>query len=449
MTTANSQFFAILTKVGEAKQANANALGLPWTFSQMGVGDANLTDPVPDREQNRLINEKRRAPLNQIKIDAANPNVIIAEQVIPPDVGGWWIREIGLYDADGDLVAVANCAPSFKPTLSQGTGKTQVVRLNIIVTSTANVQLKIDPSVVLATRDYVDTLILNILPPNKKAGTYTQVQFNERGVMLRGWNPTTLVGYGITDALSKSGGSLAGNLWFEPDFNLYLQPGSVNGWTAGLLATDKQGAIRAGVGFGGSADGSVLNAFFGLGETPWSSGKGVRVTAAGVQIEGQLTAVGSGLTGVPWSGLTDVPQAAEAKLGLAKVATTAQVNAGADDAVIVTPKKLRAGFSALLADNGYIALPSWLGGVIFQWGRVTNVPKATDATDAVGPTQDLTLPLTFPGAPWRALATMNYTTMGTRSAFTPGCTIVSNSVIRVQNNYTGSGGQICWFAIGN
>jgi len=163
MTDQNSQFFAILTAVGEAKQANADALGTPWTFSQMGVGDANGTDPVPSRTQTQLINERRRAQLNQLKIDPANPSIIIAEQVIPPDVGGWWIREVGLYDADDDLIAVANCALSFKPLLSQGTGKTQVVRLNIIVSSTANVQLKIDPAVVLATREYVDREILTAI----------------------------------------------------------------------------------------------------------------------------------------------------------------------------------------------------------------------------------------------------------------------------------------------
>ena len=208
MTDQNSQFFAILTAVGEAKQANANALGVPWTFAQMGVGDANNTDPVPQSTQTRLINERRRAPLNQISVDPNNANIIIAEQVIPPDVGGWWIREIGLYDAAGDLVAVANCAPSFKPLLSQGTGKTQVVRLNIIVTSAANVQLKIDPAVVLATREYAGSLILNVLPPNKVAGTYTQVRINDRGVVQQGFNPTTLAGYGITDAMDKGAGGL-------------------------------------------------------------------------------------------------------------------------------------------------------------------------------------------------------------------------------------------------
>lgn len=156
MTDQNSQFFAMLTAVGEAKQANADALGIAWKITQMGVGDANGTEPIPNRQQTVLINERRRAPLNQLKVDPNNASILIAEQVIPEDVGGWWIREIGLYDEVGDLVAIANCAPSFKPQLSQGSGRTQVVRMNFIVSSAANVELKIDPSVVLATRKYVD-----------------------------------------------------------------------------------------------------------------------------------------------------------------------------------------------------------------------------------------------------------------------------------------------------
>lgn len=163
MIDANSKFFAILTDVGAAKLANANVLGVPWNITEMGLGDANGDDPQPSSKQTKLINEWRRRPLNQLKIDPANPAVIIAEQVIPADEGGRWIREVGLYDADGDLVAVANCAPSFKPILSQGSGRTQVVRMNLIVSSTANISLKIDPSVVLATREYVDSRILEEL----------------------------------------------------------------------------------------------------------------------------------------------------------------------------------------------------------------------------------------------------------------------------------------------
>ena len=163
MTDQNTQFLAILTAVGEAKQANAAALGTSWTFAQMGVGDANGTDPIPSRTQTKLINERRRAPLNQVKVDPNNASVIIAEQIIPESVGGWWVRELALYDADGDMVAVANCAPTYKSLLAQGSGRTQVIRINLIVSSTSNIELKIDPSVVLATREYVDLSVTDAL----------------------------------------------------------------------------------------------------------------------------------------------------------------------------------------------------------------------------------------------------------------------------------------------
>jgi len=163
MIDRNSQFMAILTNVGAAKLANATALGIPWNLTQLGVGDANGNDPMPSPTQTKLINERRRAPLNQVKVDPVNAAVIIAEQVIPADAGGWWVREIGVYDSDGDLVAVANCAPSYKAALDQGSGRTQVVRMNFVVSSTNNIVLKIDPAVVLATREYVDLRILEEL----------------------------------------------------------------------------------------------------------------------------------------------------------------------------------------------------------------------------------------------------------------------------------------------
>ncbi len=164
MIDTNSQFFAILTAVGEAKQANADALGIPWKLTEMGVGDANGTDPIPDRLQTKLINERRRRQLNKLSVDPANPNIIVAEQIIPAEEGGWWVREIGLYDSDGALVAVANCAPTYKSLMSQGSGRTQVIRMNFIVSSAANVVLKIDPAVVLATRQYVDDSVKNLAP---------------------------------------------------------------------------------------------------------------------------------------------------------------------------------------------------------------------------------------------------------------------------------------------
>lgn len=156
-------YFAILTSIGAAKLANASALGTTLQITQMVVGDGGGNVPVPDANRTTLVNEVRRAPLNQLKIDPSNSSQIIAEQVIPETVGGWWIREIGLLDNTGALIAIANCAPSYKPLLAEGSGRTQTVRMVLIVNNTGAVELKIDPSVVLATREYVDTAIVTAI----------------------------------------------------------------------------------------------------------------------------------------------------------------------------------------------------------------------------------------------------------------------------------------------
>ncbi|MCP1651803.1 phage tail protein [Pseudomonas nitroreducens] len=152
-------YYAILTNVGAAKLANAAALGTTLNITQLAVGDGNGNVPVPDATRTALVREVRRAPLNRLSIDPANASQIIAEQVIPENVGGWWIREIGLYDETGALVAIANCAPSYKPQLAEGSGRTQTVRMILIVNNSGSVELKIDPSIVLATREYVDSAI--------------------------------------------------------------------------------------------------------------------------------------------------------------------------------------------------------------------------------------------------------------------------------------------------
>ena len=157
-----STYFAILTELGEAKLANAIALGGTLKLKNMAVGDGNGNLPMPDRKQKALVREVRRAGLNQLTVDPANASQIIVEQVLPEDVGGWWLREIGIYDEAGDLCVVANCPPSYKPVMTEGSGRTQVVRVVLIVASTAAIELKIDPSVVLATRKYVDEQIVTV-----------------------------------------------------------------------------------------------------------------------------------------------------------------------------------------------------------------------------------------------------------------------------------------------
>ncbi len=128
----------------------------------MAVGDANGTLPTPDTAQTKLINQKRIAPLNLLTVDPANTSQIIAEQIIPENEGGFWIREIGLYDDDGILIAVANCPETYKPQLQEGSGRTQTIRMILIVSSTSAITLKIDPAVVLATRQYVDGKIIEV-----------------------------------------------------------------------------------------------------------------------------------------------------------------------------------------------------------------------------------------------------------------------------------------------
>lgn len=157
-----TKYFALLTNIGAAKLANATALGDQVEITQMAVGDGNGTLPTPNPAQTALTHELRRAQLNMLTIDPVNTNQVIAEQVIPEDVGGWWIREIGLFDKAGDMIAVANCAETYKPQLQEGSGRVQVIRVILIVSSTEAVTLKIDPSVVLATRKYVDDAVIEI-----------------------------------------------------------------------------------------------------------------------------------------------------------------------------------------------------------------------------------------------------------------------------------------------
>lgn len=506
MTDQNSQFFAILTAIGRAKQANADALGVPWTFAQMGVGDANGADPIPSEQQTQLINERRRAPLNQLKVDPANASVIIAEQVIPETVGGWWIREVGLYDADGDLVAVANCAPSFKPLLSQGSGRTQVVRMNLIVSNTANVELKIDPSVVLATRAYVDGLTVRANQVEAEAGTENSKIMTPLRVFQAiakvvkqateaafGWakvatqvqvttgtddstiiTPKKLRAAQATQAEAEAGTDnrkiMTPLLVFQAIAKVVTQATETAfGWakiaTKVLVDAGTDNAtivtplrLKSAYGLGDSKyvedlDNADIGFFYALaaatgappgasgilhGETRGTAGSSTKVqTCIDVSTGQMFKRVLTG-TGRPWEvwesdakatqaeaeAGTDnskvmtslrvlqaitkvVKQATETVFGWAKIATQTQANAGTDDTTIITPKKLRMGFSVSLTANGYIALPSWMGGLIIQW-------VGYGGSLAAGSSTVINFPIAFPNSVFRVAATpVNVTQNGT------------------------------------
>ncbi|HGN1849168.1 TPA: phage tail protein [Proteus mirabilis] len=155
----SAKFFALLTVIGANKLAKATALGTTLKITQMAVGDGGGTLPMPSAEQTKLVNEKRRAGINTLFIDSKNANQIVAEQVIPENEGGYWIREIGLFDDEGSLIAVGNCPETYKPQLQEGSGRTQTIRMILTVSHTESVELKVDPSVILATRESVDNAI--------------------------------------------------------------------------------------------------------------------------------------------------------------------------------------------------------------------------------------------------------------------------------------------------
>ncbi|MDM5094377.1 phage tail protein [Aeromonas rivipollensis] len=256
----SANYFAIPTNVGQAKIANAIALGVPLKITAMGVGDGGGQPVTPDPAMTALPGEQRRAPINTLFQDPLNPSQLVAEQILPEDVGGWWVRCVGLYDESGTLIAIANAPDTYKPLLTSGSGRTQTIRIVLIVSNTSAVELKIDPAVVLATRKYIDDAI----KAHKESREH--------------------------------------------------------------------------------------------------------------------------------------PDASETAKGFTRYATLGQTEAGTADDVAVTPKRLRAGFAVSLADNGYIAFPTWMGGLIIQWGgTTTNTSSDTP----------ITFPIAFPNAFRQAIISAN------------------------------------------
>ncbi|EFM5044081.1 TPA: tail fiber protein [Escherichia coli] len=157
MSTTTRKFKTIITDTGAKKLAQAAAPdGNPVHLTHMAVGDGGGTLPTPDSKQTRLVHEVWRHTVNRVILDATHQNRIIAELVIPPETGGFWIREIGVFDEHGDLIAVGNTAESYKPAVAEGSGRAQTFRTILTVSSTATVALTVDNTMVMATVYYVN-----------------------------------------------------------------------------------------------------------------------------------------------------------------------------------------------------------------------------------------------------------------------------------------------------
>lgn len=239
-----AKFFAFLTNVGAAKLSNMAALGEKLEITSLAVGDGGGVSPTPSQAQTKLINERRRAPLNSLSVDEKNDSQIIAEQIIPESAGGWWIREIGLFDADGDLIAIANCPETYKATTEEGSGRTQVIRMLLTVSSTDAVTLKVDPSVVLATRQYVDDAVIEVksyadklvAAHEAKANPHSQYPLIANALKEMadaGLVSEVLKNLGLGEAAKRSVGNAGyGQTTAQiPDMNFFPSAEGSNGWT--------------------------------------------------------------------------------------------------------------------------------------------------------------------------------------------------------------------------
>jgi phage-related tail fiber protein len=203
-------YFTILTNLGAVLLAQATASGTQLKITHLAVGDGNGNVPSPLPTQTQLIHEVRRSAINTVYTDENNENHIIIEQVIPPEEGGFYIRELGVFDDKGNLIAVGNCPPSYKPKLSEGSGRTQVINMVIMVDNTGTVELKIDASTVLATRKYVDDLISSKMTEHEKSTNHPNASTTGKGfVQLNSAINSTLENQAATPKAVKTAYDLA------------------------------------------------------------------------------------------------------------------------------------------------------------------------------------------------------------------------------------------------
>ena len=454
-------YYAILTAAGEAKLANAAALNVPLQISKMAVGDGNGALPNPIRTQTALVHENYRADLNTLSVDAANSSQIVAELVIPEATGGWWIREMGLYDSAGVLVAVCNCPPSYKPQLAEGSGRTQVLRMVLVVSSTSAVELKIDPSVVLATRAYADGLNAvhqAAADPHPQYTTAAEVdaliaaEMNSRDSKQSALFTTTAT-ISLNGLAAQAGGDWAAALTAGDPILVKDQAASA---TNGLYVAAAGAWVRA-----ADADANneitpgmlvTIEAGSTLADTVWELTTNGPIVAGTTALTFELTAAMTATQIDAEAGTNNVRRmtalrvfqairsagalATEALRGVLRVGSQAEVNAGALDDVAVSPKKLRWGFVVSMAASGYIVFPVWLGSLVIQWGTSTYVAGV----------KAVTFPMAFPTAARHvsltllASATADYSNDAVGAVTLTGFTAYQNTPV---------GASFYWLAVGH
>lgn len=411
-----ADYYTLLTNAGIAYETACKAAGVPIKLAQISVGDGNGAVYNPDANAKALKREVWRGPLNALFQDEKNANWLMAEVTIPSDVGGWYVREAGLWTDTGILYAVVKYPESYKPVLAtSGSGKEFYIR-SIFETSNASiVTLLIDDTVVKATRAWVMDYL--------KQGTYSKAEVEAmiaKASALPVGSITAFPVNKIPPGFLEIDGSVKSATAY-PDLAAFLG-GAFNKGDEGagnFRLPESRGEFLRGWDNGRGVDSGRTIGSYQLDELKSHTHTVVTgaPSSATTPTTGSNNVGGSSITGstggaetrprnlaVIWcikawnapinQGTIDVSvlasQATEVNQGTAKTATQPQADAGVDDATIVTPKKMRFGFALnFTAASGYVLFPTWLGGLLFQYGR---------ASLAADQFTTLTWPLAWPDA---------------------------------------------------
>jgi len=490
-----ADYYTLLTNAGIAYETACKAAGIPIKLAQISVGDGNGAVYNPDASAQALKREVWRGPLNALFQDEKNANWLMAEVTIPSDVGGWYVREAGLWTDTGILYAVVKYPESYKPVLAtSGSGKEFYIRSIFETSNAAIVTLLIDDTVVKATRAWVTDYLAQQLAK----GTYSKAEIEALIAKASALPVGSVIafpmdkvppGFFELDGSVKSaavypdlaaflGGSFnkgdegIGNFRLPESRGEFLRgwdhgrgvdPNrALGGWQKGTVVTHDSdrgaaltpiviGAALSGGASGSEAIGADSYQFQASNYMLQSAWAGSPSPVASVDT--YLGVVRPRNLSVMWcikawnapinQGSIDVAalalhssQATESNQGTAKVASQIQVEQGSDDETIITPKKLRAGFRVSLGVNGYIYFPSWMGGLVWQWGNRSFTSGAS-----------VSFALPFPVEALTAWAIPNSIVGGSPSAVAPNVQSLTPTAM-ILSWSAGGTYNFFWFALG-